>query len=159
MTLDIGQLERFLVKAKTQTYAGDGKEIQPQRPGFKELEFKEGDWEYRDSYAGFFLAPGQEIVRFQGIPIWAMAYNGGMFGKYHGDIDFAKQTFAFLKKALLKIEESRPFRGPECLEEGDWVYVDESVGHTTGFQGEENILYKGENVFKQMYLGGIIVPK
>ena len=57
MKIDLEQLAKFLVKAKVQTYASDGKEIEPQRPGFKELEFKEEDWEYRDSYAGFFFAP------------------------------------------------------------------------------------------------------
>ena len=50
MRIDIDALAGFLVKAKRQTYAGNGKEIAPQRPGFRELEYKKDDWEYRDSF-------------------------------------------------------------------------------------------------------------
>ena len=100
------ELKQFLVKAKTCTYADEGKEVKPQRPGFKELEFLKGDWKYRDSYSGFFMAPGQEIVSFKGQPVWAMAYSGGMVKDHRKDKDFAKQTFTFLKKALLRVERT-----------------------------------------------------
>ena len=159
MKIDLRQLAKFLVKAKIQTYAGDGEEVSPQRPKFKELEFKEGDWEYRDSYAGFFFAPGQEVVRFKGNPVWAMAYSGGMKQKYHGGIEFAKKTFGFLKEALKQIEESRPFRGPHNFKQGDFEYIDESEGDVTFFKGTEKILFKGEEVFRQEYVGGLVVPK
>ena len=66
MEIDINQLKQFLVKAKKATYANESaKEITPERPGFKELEYKEGIWSYRDSYSGFSLSlttscPGAE---------------------------------------------------------------------------------------------------
>ena len=160
MDINLKELSSFLVKAKTKTYAAvDSQEISSQRPGFKELEFLEEDWNYRDSYAGFFMAPGQEIVYFKNNPTWAMAYSGGMIPEFHGDLDFAKQTFNFLKKALSKVEESRPFRGPENLKEGDWEYVDSTKGDITDFIGTERILYKGKEVFKQNYIGGLIISK
>ncbi len=159
MKTNLNELVQFLVKAKSQAYAGDGKEVSPQRPGFKELLFKEGNWEYRDSYAGFFFAPGQEVVRFKGNPIWTMAYSGGMLIKYHGNTDFAKQTFTFLKKCLLRVEESRPFRGPEKFQEGDFKYKDSSKGNLTDFSGTEHIFFKGKEVFRQHYIGGLIIPK
>jgi len=77
MALNLKELAKFLVKAKMGTYAADGAEVSPQRPEFKELEFIEGDWEYRDSYAGFFFAPGQEVVRYKRKPVWIMSYHGG----------------------------------------------------------------------------------
>ena len=52
------QLNRFLGKAMLETYAGDGVKVKSQRSGFKELEYKEGDWYYRDSYTGFFRSWG-----------------------------------------------------------------------------------------------------
>jgi len=157
--INLDELAKFLVKAKTQTYAGDGKEVPAQRPGFKELEFIEGDWEYRDSYSGFFFAPGQEVVRYKVKPVWAMAYSGGMNEKYHGDVDFAKKTFGFLKEALKQVHESRPFRGPEYFEQGDFEYIDKSMGDIRSFKGIERILYKGEEVFRQDYIGGLILSK
>jgi len=159
MEINLEELVEFLVKAKVNTYAGDGKEIESQRPGFKELEFKEGNWEYRDSYSGFYFAPGQEVVRFKGNPVWTMAYSGGMNEKYHGNLDFAKQTFRFLKEALKRVEKSRPFRGPEYFKQGDYEYIDKSEGDINNFKGTEKILYKGEEVFRQEYIGGLIVSK
>lgn len=159
MEFNLIQLAKFLVKAKTQTYAGEGQEITAQRPGFTELEFKEGDLEYRDSYSGFFQAPGQEVVRYKGKPIWVMAYSGGMEKKYHGDAEFAEKTFSFLKQALLRVEESSPYRGPDNLKEGDYEYINRVEGDITNFRGQEQILYKGEKVFTQDYIGGLIIQK
>ena len=159
MEFTLEQLVQFLVKAKKQTYAGEGTEISPQRPGFKELEFIEGDFEYRDSYTGFYQAPGQEIARFKGNPIWSMAYSGGMKKKYHGDSKFARQAFTFLRQALLQIEESRPFRGPDYFKQGDYEYINESEGDITNFKGREKILHQGEEVFVQDYIGGLIIPE
>jgi len=48
------ELNRFLGKAALNTYAGGGQEVDPEEVGFKELEFKEGGWYYKDSYTGFF---------------------------------------------------------------------------------------------------------
>ena len=159
MEFDLNQLAKFLVKAKTQTYAGEGKEITAQRPGFTELEFEEGDFGYRDSYSGFYQAPGQEVVRYKGKPIWVMAYNGGMEKKYHGNADFAEKTFSFLKQALLRIEESKPFRGPDNLKESDWEYINKVDGDIANFSGQEQTLYQGEAVFTQDYIGGLIIQK
>lgn len=36
--IDFQELAGFIVRAKIQTYAGDGKDVAPQRPGFNELE-------------------------------------------------------------------------------------------------------------------------
>ncbi len=130
MEMNLKQLAEFLAKAKKQTYAGNGKEIIPQRPGFKELEFKQGNWHYRDSYTGFFSAPGQEIVRFKGKAVWAMAYSGGMREKYQGDAKFAAEVFDFLKKALMRVTAIRPFRGPERLNIGD--FLSQTSPKTTG---------------------------
>ncbi len=156
---DLQKLAEFLVRAKVSTYAGDGKEVTPQRPGFNELEYKEGDLEYRDSYAGFYCAPGQEVVRFKGKPIWAMAYNGGMIKKYQYNEAFSGMIFAFLKEVLKRVDKSRPFRGPESFKDGDFEYIDETSGDITLFNGCERILYRGEEVFRQRYMGGLVLGK
>jgi len=157
--IDLKELAKFLVRAKKQTYAGEGKEITSQRPDFKELEYSEGNYNYRDSYTGFFYAPGQEIVRFKGVPIWSMAYSGGMKPEYHGDVEFAGKVFSFLKKAMLKLKEDIPFRGPKKFKEGDFEYINEIEGDIKNFKGHEKILFKGKEVFNQDYIGGLIVHK
>lgn len=159
MEINLEELARFLIQAKSEAWAGDGKEIPPQRPGFKELGYVEGPWEYRDSYAGYFMAPGQEYVRFQGQPVWMMAYSGGMSPEQRGNKSFAEQTFTFLKKALKMVEVTRPFRGPDNFHEGEWEYKDSSEGNITDFRGTECILYQGKEVFRQHYCGGLILSK
>jgi len=157
MEINLKELSQFLAKAKVQTYAGDGKKISPQRSSFKELEFSEGDWCYRDSYCGFYSAPGQEVVRYKGEPVWMMSYSGGMKQKYHGNFEFAKQTYDFLKEALKRVEESKPFRGLDHFKQGDYEYINKVEGDVKSFRGTERILYKGEEVFRQDYIGGLIV--
>lgn len=162
MTLNLEALTAFVVKAKKTAYAGDGAEVPAdkiQTPGFKELSFTEGKWEYRDSYAGYFLAPGREVVWFQGVPVWMMAYAGGMTSNHRKDQSFAKQTFTFLKQALSQVSINRPFRGPLHFVDGDYSYSDIFSGTMTEFTGREHILYQGNKVFQQRYIGGLILPK
>ena len=159
MKVDLNDLAGFLVKAKTQTYAGDGKKIPSQRPGFIEMEFTDSRWNYRDSYTGFFMAPGQEVVRLDGMVVWVMSYSGGMAPEYHGNNSFAEKTFAFLKKALMKIPLSKPFRGPENLKEGGWEYKCNVEGDITDFSGTEYIYHEGRLVFRQNFVGGLVAQK
>lgn len=159
MKLNLEELAGFLVKAKCRTYAGDGKEVEPQRPGFKELEFIEGDWEYRDSYVGFFFLHGQEVVRLRGKLVWVMGYYGGMAPMKQDDVAYAEETFSFLKKALLKVEKTSPFRGPNSFCEGDWKYANSNIGDIINFRGTETIYHDGIFVFRQDYFGGLVVRK
>ncbi len=162
MEVDKKKLAEFLVRAKTTTYAGGGEEVPPEkveRPDHKELEHREGNWVYRDSYVGFYAAPGSEYVRINGIKIWSMSYSGGMTPEYVGNEEFAKKTYDFLKKALSKMEVSRPFRGPNHFKEGDFEYFDKSEGDLTRFRGEEKITFKGKEVFSQDYIGCLVIYK
>ena len=88
-----------------------------------------------------------------------MSYNGGMLEKYHGNLDFVKQTYAFLKETLKKVEEQRSFRGPKKFKQEDFEYIDSSEGDIKSFKGTEKIFYRGEIVYKQDYIGGLIIPK
>jgi len=155
-------LVEFLVKAKKATYASiNAVEINAERPKHKELEFSEGELYYRDSYVGFFQAPGMEEVRFgkNGETIWTMAYAGGMLYEFQNDAEFAKLAFNFLKKALSLVNEKIPFRGPEYLEEGDWKYINKIHGDINRFNGNEKIFFKNKEVFNQDYIGGIVLGK
>lgn len=155
------KLANFLVKAKTQTYAStNSKEINPERPLHKELDFSEGEFYYRDSYVGFFQAPGMEEVRDKkGKTIWTMAYSGGMNKEYQKNINFALETFEFLKKVLGKVKEDSPFRGPKSFKEGEWKYINKIEGDIERFFGKEKIFFKGKEVFSQEYIGGTVLEK
>ena len=161
--MDLKKLAKFLVKAKIDTYASVNRmKIKPERLNFDELEYKEGDFYYRDSYTGFFQAPGMEVVRLggkKGKPIWTMAYSGGMLEKFHRDKKFAKEVFGFLKEALKRVSENIPFRGPKSFKKDEWKYVNEIKGDIKRFFGFEKILYKSKEVFSQEYIGGLVIDK
>ncbi|MEI8143563.1 MAG: DUF5680 domain-containing protein [Candidatus Berkelbacteria bacterium] len=157
MEINYDELKKFLFNANAKGYAGGGKEVLPQRPGFSELEYVEGDYLYHDSYCGHYFAPGQEIVYYKNKPIWAMAYAGGMKFKFHDDENTTHESFLFLKKALLAMDPEKPYRGPAQYIDGEFKYISVLDGDIKDFVGNEKI-YKGDElIFEQNFIGGIIV--
>lgn len=153
--MGLNKLQVFVSKAGAATYAGEGKvEKIPEKPGFKELVYLEGDWNYRDSYIGFTRSCGMEVVRYQGTPVWSTSYGGGMI---KGKESLAKQTFSFLKKAMLaKDKNTFSARGPLNLKDGDWEYKYSQEGDIEEFNGYEEIYHLGELVFFHRIIGGVI---
>ncbi|MBU0540474.1 hypothetical protein KKF59_01700 [Patescibacteria group bacterium] len=155
------KLNSFLGRAAGNTYAGGGQEVDPEEARFKELEFHEGDWHYKDSYAGFFQSWGREVVWLNKKPFWMQIYGGGMTEKFQNDIKLAHETFDFLKKALSAGEKQEAFqpRGPKNFSDDEWEYSCEWSGDITKFEGHEKILFKKEVVFTHDFLGGLVLAR
>jgi hypothetical protein len=156
--MELAELNDFLGKAALATYAGDGKRAKTEKKGFFDLEYEEGDYYYRDSFAGYLSSHGQEIVWRKERPVWMCSYAGGMRGRYTDDPDFAHETFEFLKKAMRTSKKDGGFqpRGPKNLKDGDWEYKNDFSGDISTFKGHEEITYKGEQVFVHDYFGGTL---
>jgi hypothetical protein len=151
------ELKQFLNAAISQTYTRDGLRVESQRSGFYELEYSEGDWLYRDSFAGFFRSWGQEVVWHLGIPVWSSCYGGGMEDAYLNDQEFTHQTFEFLKKSLsYKSEKFQP-RGPNKFSDNDWQYRCSWTGDITKFKGSEEISFQDKLVFTHEFFGGNVI--
>jgi hypothetical protein len=151
-------LNGFLGRASKATYAGGGGETESWRTGFKELEYRERDLYYRDSYSGFLRSWGQEVVWQNDKPVWSCLYGGGMTNK-HLDSEFAEKTFSFLKNALSAGDKESAFqpRGPKELSDGDWQYECMVEGNIDKFSGHESISYNGEVVFTHDFFGGLVI--
>lgn len=151
------KLNIFIGEAALKTYAGGGVEVEPSEPGFHELEHRDGDLYYKDSYGGHSQSWGRETVWHKDKLIWSSLYGGGMEKKYHADADFTHQTFSFLKKAMSAGEKRKEFqpRGPLEHIDGDWKYRAKWNGDITRFSGHEDILYRGEVVFTHDFFGGL----
>lgn len=152
-------LNQFIGKASKATYAGGGGKVdKPWRKGFKELEHKEGDWYYRDSYTGFLRSWGQEVVWHKDQPFWTCLYGGGMSDDCM-DNSFAEETFTFLKKVLSAGEKENQFqpRGPKDFQDGEWQYHCEVDGTIEKFNGHEAISLKGKTVFTHDFVGGLVI--
>ena len=156
----LAKLNSFIGEASLKTYAGGGNEIaNPSEKGFHELEYRSGDFYYKDSYSGHFQSWGRETVWHKNKPIWSSLYGGGMEKKFHGNVDFTHQTFNFLKKAMSAGEKQKEFqpRGPSEYENDDWMYRVKWNGDISKFLGHEDILYKGEVVFTHDFFGGFYI--
>ncbi|MFW9828343.1 MAG: DUF5680 domain-containing protein [Candidatus Thorarchaeota archaeon] len=147
------ELSNFLVKAKTKTYASVGESREKiLQDGCKELKYSEGNFLYRDRYYGFNPFIGEEVVFDNGEFIWGMNYYGSVIEHQISAID----VYRFLQKAMRLVREDRPYRGPNNYIEGDFKYIDESEGNIKSFFGKETIIFRGEEIYKLYYHGGII---
>lgn len=154
----LNDLANFIVEANGQTWAADGAGVDPERQGYKELEYTKGDWRLRDSYTGYFRAPGMTTVYYKDIPAWTMAYGG--HGQTEGFEDRVKETFNFLRNALKQVSPELPFRGSELYKEGDRKYTFELLnGDITDALWKEEIHEGDQLTFTQTGISGLVIHR
>lgn len=142
------ELVDFLIKAKQATYAGKGAETASSRVRSHDLIYREGDYMYYDTYLGGDKFAGEEALWILEVPFWSMNYAGRVTGdNFSGD---------FLKEALLRVPEEKPFRGPDEYTDGDYTYKCDIDGGFEWFQGYETISYKGALIYECYFHGGLI---
>jgi len=146
MTRD--EIIQFLIRAKCATYAGKGAETAPSRPSSHDLEYREGDLMYLDTFLGGERFAGEEALWTGDVPYWSMNYVGRVTGTpFSGD---------FLKEALLRVPFEKPFRGPQEYSDGDYTYKCEVSGDFEWFQGYETIEYRGAVIYDCYFHGSTI---
>lgn len=142
-------IREFLLRAKKATYAGKGMESKPSRPNSHDLEYKEGELLYIDTYIGGTHFAGEEALWQEGVPFWSMNYVGRVIHEdFEGD---------FLKEALSHVPIEEPFRGPREYANGEHVYTCTIEGDTQWFTGYEAIHVKNCKVYECYFHGGKIV--
>ena len=147
-------LERFVRAAKLATYAaqGDDATTVPLLPDSRQLEFRQGEFLYRDAYVGMLRFVGQEIVYVQTHAIWSMSYSGGLVDGI--DAARAKGVYAALREALRASPEDLPLRGPPRFESQGFGYACETDGSFDSFHGTERLEQGGQLVFRLDFAGG-----
>jgi hypothetical protein len=148
------ELNTFIVKAKSVTYVGNGQPIPSCRPGSHDLKFTEEGWAYLDSYFGGRDFLGEEVVYFNGKPVWAMNYYGRIL---RSDLITPAQAGQVIQASLSKMYlEGRFLGGFEYTHEG-FIYMDANEGDLTSFRGRETISRSGETAYELFYHGGLIL--
>lgn len=144
-------LEEFLLKARTKTYAGDSGGVRAALDGSKQLEYKDGDWLYRDIYyLGNGVFPGLETVYFRNKPVWSMSY----FGNFRDMTE--EQADSMLRHALLdNWEVTRTYRALE-KDYGEFKYVCRGQGTIDELSGEEEIYIGKKRAYFFYYAGGFL---
>lgn len=148
-TDDLNPIIDFLICAKRNTYAAHGARTISSRPSSYDLEYRDGDYYYLDTYIGSEHFCGEEAVWVKGSPVWSMNYSGRVTDEnFSGD---------FLKEALMQVPYEAPYRGPVFFQHGDYSYHCVHSGDMSWFQGYEEILYLGKKIYECFFHGGKIV--
>ena len=149
----LDQLHAFIVRAKAATYVGGGMKSLPHRPGSHDLEFHEGAFAYLDSYFGGSDFLGEEVVYYEGEPVWAMNYYGRI-------LEPARITAAeagqIIMASLSKMYREGRFLGGFKHATPTGTYVDTSDGDLAAFTGREWIERDRVRVYELVYHGGLI---
>jgi len=147
------ELATFLVEAKRQTYASNGEGGEERRAdGGKELTYESGQFRYRDRYYGFNPFAGQELVFENSKCIWVMNY----YGEASPGVVDVKAVYAFLKTALLEVEDRFTIRGPMKVADGKYTYKNFGIGGVDRFEGRETISRDEFEIYRLSYKGGVV---
>ncbi|MFT3893617.1 MAG: DUF5680 domain-containing protein [Anaerolineales bacterium] len=153
MTIDINELNAFIVRAKAATYVGSGEHTTPSRPGSHDLRFIDGKWSYLDSYFGGTDFIGEEVVYFEDKPVWSMNYYGRIL---RDDLLTGAQAGQMIKASLSRMYQEGRFLGGFEYAENDLTYVDTSEGELNSFHGREFIRRGQDVAYELVYHGGLI---
>jgi len=145
------ELEKFLLNARTKTYAAAEGKTEVILPGSDQYEYSEGDFIYRDIYyTGNGIFSGLETVYFKATPVWSMSY----FGNFSKMTE--KQADGMLRKALMdNWETTRIYKWVE-KDYGDFKYMCDGVGTLDELSGTEEIYANDKKVYFFYYAGGFI---
>lgn len=170
--MDSNRLSEFLRRAREEFSYESGASEARLPDGTRLIgPYTEGTLAYTDKYRGFERFEGQEEISENGKVVWFRKYEGGIKGRNHKSKKAAEKLYSFLKKALAAFPKDKPFkRGPFIFNfdlefsdeagkpdaiQSDYQYSDFCRGNMSDFQGEEQIFYKGRQVYALKYSGGI----
>lgn len=146
-------IENFLFEARAETYAGNAGKVEAALSGTVQLEFKEGDFLYRDLYYN----GKQGFVGMEGIyegdkPVWAMSYYGHYTGITEQELD------SVLRRALMEHQDTRSWKYIEA-EYGEYKYIcDPDIdGGIEEIGGTEMILKDEKQIYTLYYAGSSLI--
>jgi hypothetical protein len=142
------ELKDFIVHARMNTYAS-GK--QPRRNQGKIYSFKQGGFEYQDTYYDRErIFQGQEVIFYSGQAVWSFSYRGVV-----NSAD-THEVFSFLQMSLLKQGCNTRFHIASEEVSENWRYSCQGWGSFEECSGEEIIYFKNVPVYRMKYLAGAI---
>ncbi|MGA3292084.1 MAG: DUF5680 domain-containing protein [Candidatus Microgenomates bacterium] len=151
--MDKKKLTDFLINARSETYAGGGGKVAPTFRGGTQLEYRVGNWLYRDFYNtgnGIFI--GLETVYFKEKPVWSNCY----YGNYKGMTE--EETDSILRQALIANKDKTRLWEKVKWGKSSFKYLctPDFTGSIDEVSGLEEI-YKGKKkVYFLFYAGGFI---
>jgi hypothetical protein len=149
----LDRLNSFIILAKSKTYIGDGQPNPSCRTDSHDLTFTKDDFSYLDSYFGGADFIGEEVVHFQGRPVWAENYYGRLLKP---EMISAAEVGQILKESLSLMYQEGRFLGGYAHNTPRGDYFDTSQGDLTAFSGREWVTIQEVKVYELLYHGGLI---
>ncbi len=137
------ELEKFIIKARTKAYAGNGGKVTSSLKGSAQLEFLEDDFKYQDVYyTGKNTFYGIETVYFQEKPVWGMSYYGNWGEMTEEEID------KILRGSLIANPETRLYKKINWVK-GEFSYecIPETTDGIDEIGGEETIFKNDKRAY------------
>jgi hypothetical protein len=152
-TFTLEQLTAFIVHAKAASYVGGGAPAAACRPASHDLQYREGQFAYLDSYFGGTDFIGEEVVYYAERPVWAENYYGRILEPAHIT---GAETGQIIQASLARMYQEGRFLGGFEYAATNGTYVDTSQGGVASFTGQEWIMRNGLRVYELVYHGGLI---
>lgn len=143
-------LSKFIWQAKKSIYAINGDVYIAD--SMRHFSFRDGFYLFEDRKVGEQYYSGQEVIYEKSVPIWTMAYSGGIISSSVS----AETIYAFLKESLLEEENPNVLRGPSFYQKENYFYLNEFAGEIGRFHGREYIRLDGQMVYELHYSGGYL---
>lgn len=132
----------FLITARTKTYASGGGKVEPALDGSTQLEYKEGEYLYRDVYyTGQHTFLGIETIYHNRKPVWSMVYHGDWTTMTEEEID------NILRPALVENAKIARTNQQVNWQKDNFLYKCIGQGTELNFHGTETITKSGEKVY------------
>jgi hypothetical protein len=119
------------------------------------LEFRDDLFLYRDIYVGMSYFVGQEIGYYEDQPVWSMSYADGVTSMVRNPHEISSIS-AFLRVALRQISVPYPYRGPQSVHEGLYLYTHQSQEVLNNFWEQEVNTRDDRQVYALHYNGGVL---
>lgn len=150
---DTRVLEKFLIKARVQTYAGSVGVVKSALNGSKQLEYQYGDLLYRDVYyIGKDKFYGIETVFDGDKPIFGMSYYGNWGDMTEDEID------KILRGALIANPKTRLNKEINWEKDGfKYSCQPDMTGDLTEIGGTETISKGDDQIYIFYYAGGMLI--
>ena len=146
-------IEKFLIRARTNTYAGSGGKVEALLEDSKQLEYKEDLWMYRDVYfTGKHTFVGLETIYNNNKAVFSMSYYGNWGTMTEQEID------NILRNALIENHETRLYKNIEWKKDGFTYNCSPDLNEgIEEIGGTETITREGEQVYVLYYAGSILI--
>jgi hypothetical protein len=148
------ELHNFIIRAKAATYVGDGAHAKSCRLNSHDLEYRDGDYAYLDSYFGGTDFIGEEVVYCKNQPVWAENYYGRIL---EPQLITAVEAGKMIKVALSAMYAENRFLGAFQFTKDALIYFDTNEGDFQHFRGLEWIEKNNIRVYELFYHGGRIL--